>query len=199
MAARPGQNAHMSPFHPSVSAMLLPQTPANALVTIARGLQAEGYRPTRQAIPKSQHNFPGETAEFHLVAVGDGPAPLTLVVPSDPSRVFHLAVEISKGSKDMVFTAWRRFSGFAPVAKVFFDGKPQWKNGEDADHEVFYPVPTAPPAELRVPGPIATPTSPEVIETAYASLATHLQNNESAVEGALKSVWLHRRSRRQPT
>jgi hypothetical protein len=186
----------------SCAALFLPLDATGAATLIAGALHAEGYRPAAGPARPRPHAFPGEWLELQRLAVPlpDACAPseataVTLFVVQDTARVFELACAISRREPACVFSAWRRFRGFPPVVKVFWGGQPQWKDGDDHDHEVFYAVPRKPSAEARPPGPVLCPVSAPAIEAAHGDRIARLHASPGrGLDGASHEVWVHRRS-----
>jgi hypothetical protein len=184
---------------PSLSALLLPFSVHDAAAWLRDALAADGFRPATKPVPKSERRFPDESISLDLVAGPDsGPpsarTPTTIAVSVDVARIFFLAQILSTRSRETVFSALRCFAGFEPVLKVFFSGGPQWKDGEDPDHEVFHAVPRTQPAELRVPGAIAIPTEADAALRECGPAITAVLGGGAT--SALSLHWLHRRSTR---
>ncbi len=184
---------------PSLAALLLPTSVDAGSALLLAALAADGFRPTPRAVPKAERRFPDESVTLQLAPGPDSGSPsartpTTIAMSPDVARIFFLAVTVSAGAPDIVFTALRCFAGFDPVLKVFFSGKPQWKDGEDPDHEVFHPVPRHQPAELRVPGAIAVPIEAEAALAACGNTIGAILHG--TVQPARTLHWLHRRSTR---
>jgi hypothetical protein len=191
----------------SCAALLLPLDSSAASAFLASVLRAEGYAPARGPARPRPHAFPGEWVELQLFGappldgaepLPGGPPPadrsLTVAVVQDTARAFELACALSRREPARVFSAWRRFRGLPPVCKVFWGGQPQWKDGDDHDHEVFFAVPQRPPAECRPPAPIAVPTSAMAIDEALGERIARLHATPGPGEGGLARVWIHRKS-----
>jgi hypothetical protein len=191
----------------SCAALLLSLDPNEAGTFFASTLRAEGYAPSQVPARPRPHAFPGEWVELHLFGASPlaltepqpGPPPsaerqLTVAVVQDTARAFELACALSRREPARVFSVWRRFRGLPPVCKVFWGGQPQWKDGDDHDHEVFFAVPHKPPAECRPPAPIAVPTSAAAIDAALGERIARLHASPTSGEGRLPRVWVHRKS-----
>jgi hypothetical protein len=191
----------------SCAALLLPLDRAASASFLTHTLRAESYAPATGPARPRPYAFPGEWVEVQLfvpppleLAEGlPGPPPpaerpMTVAVVQDTARVFELACALSRRDPSRVFAAWRRFRGFPPVCKVFWGGQPQWKDGDDHDHEVFFAVPRKPPVECRPPGPIAVPTSAAAIDAALGERIARLHASPGEGDGGLARVWVHRKS-----
>jgi hypothetical protein len=178
----------------SCAALFLPRDLREASTFLSEGLRAEGYRPSSGPPRPRPYAFPGEWVELQTLALPESSA-LTLVVVQDTARVFELACALSRREPGCVFSVWRRFRGFPPVVKVFWGGQPQWKDGDDHDHEVFYAVPRKPSAEARPPAPLLCPASATAIEAAHGDRIARLHGGPGrGLEGATHEVWVHRKS-----
>jgi|GEM_PF-2509989 len=177
---------------PSIAAILVPFDRVGASAFLSKGLLADGFRAATTAIPKAQRAFPTESVSFGL-AQPDPARPISVIIAPGVAQVFELACLLSKASPEVIICAFRRFAATSPVAKVIFAGKPQWKDGEDPDHEVFFDVPDGPSAELRLPSQVRIETSASEILSAYGEGIAAITADLSRA-GAV-SHWVHRRSR----
>ncbi len=130
--------------HPSTAALILPGFDVpRAVQAVDAALRAKGYTRRDAPPPRGYHPEPGEWVGF--VATAPREAEAALLLAEDLQTIFTVAVLVSRAMPEQPFLAWRRFMGANPVMKLFLAGKPQWKDGEDADLEVPWDVPYEPP------------------------------------------------------
>jgi hypothetical protein len=147
---------------PSIAALVVPWGLEEARKRLARMLAGRGFSPRAKPLPLGYRPLPTEWLGVSYVAL---PARLsgregranTAIVTTDIGRIFHFALIVSATHPGEVLVAWRRFSGFEACAKVLWDGRPRWKDGEDPDHEGDFFIPTAPPSDLRPPSEPCVP------------------------------------------
>lgn len=180
---------------PSIAAIVTAWTPQTALGELARALAREGYLAREAPLPPRYKAHQGEIVQAQAFSLGK--SGLTAIVPVEVGRAFHLARTLSTGVPTEVLVAWRRFSGFEPTSKVFWAGRPQWKDGEDPDHEVDYHVPKSRPAELRMPSPARVPmTEPELTKLLLPVVKpiTSAWTSAALAPGAISGAWILRSS-----
>lgn len=147
---------------PSIAAIVVPWDLDSAQDRVATALRALGMSPYTTPLPRGYKPTPGEFVGlvYHRLPphpVGRTAHANTALVSTEVARIFHLAMTLSEHHPDVILSAWRRFSGFEPVAKVLWGGKPRWKDGEDHDHEIGFVLPREQPAEMRLPGEACVP------------------------------------------
>lgn len=129
---------------PSAAALIFPGLDVpHAVQTVDAALRGAGYVRRDERPPRGYEPIPGEWLGF--VATAAREAKVALLLAEDLGWIFHAAVLVSRAMPEQPFLAWRRFLGASPVMKFMLGGKPQWKDGEDADLEVSWPVPHEPP------------------------------------------------------
>lgn len=180
---------------PSVAAIVAPWDSSLARERVAAAMRSLGMQAFAQALPRGYRPAPGEYIgltyrPMPVHQVGRATHANTALISSDVARIFHLAMSLSLSHPDEVLVAWRRFSGFEPVIKVLWGGKPRWREGEDHDHELGYVLPQAPPAELKAPGEFRVPVSSSSLTAILDSLVTPVR--DALAEGG--ESWLSRRS-----
>lgn len=165
---------------PSIAAIVTPYTPDTALAALDAGLKKDGYvRRAAATLPPGYKTHAGEIVQAHALALPK--SGLSAIVFVEVPRIFHALRWMTAAAPSEVLVGWRRFSGFEPVAKIYWAGKGQWKDGEDPDHESEYHLPRQPPAELRYPTPPRVPlTASEltalllpIVKPLTAAAATH--------------------------
>lgn len=180
---------------PSVAAIVAPWDPPLARERVAAAMRSLGMTAFAQALPRGYRPAPGEYIGLTYRAlpshqVGRASHPNVALVSSDVARIFHLAMSLSQSHPDEVLVAWRRFSGFEPVIKVLWGGKPRWRDGEDHDHELGYVLPKAPPAELKAPGEFRVPITAVSVTALLDAVVAPVR--DALAEGG--ESWLSRRS-----
>lgn len=180
---------------PSIAALVVPWDPASALERVARALSARGMVPHRAPLPAGYVPAPGEwlgALALPLPPLGRGRdlVPNAALISTDVPGIFTLAMWLSAANPDEVIVGWRRFSGFEPCAKVFWGGKPRWKEGDDPDHEVGFAVPRGAPAELRPPSEPRVPLEVAALSRMLLAIVKPLREPIKAGGAA----WLHERS-----
>jgi len=135
---------------PSTAAILLADLDVSQAI---RGLDdafaARRYRRWDQRLPTGYPASPGEWIGLLIAPI---PAPSGVcLMPSDLGLAFEVARWVSAAFPEQLVVAWKRLRGGEPAAKFLTDGLPRWKDGEDADLEVDWHVPRAPPTELVIP------------------------------------------------
>ncbi|MCC6624064.1 MAG: hypothetical protein IT385_22605 [Deltaproteobacteria bacterium] len=180
---------------PSIAAIVTPWTPQTALAELGIALGKDGYVPRAEPLPQGYRPHAGELVQAQ--AFGIARSGLCAIVPVEVGRVFHVARILSAHAATDVLVGWRRMSGFYPTAKVFWAGRPQWKDGEDPDHEVDYHVPKSQPAELRWPGPARVPLTASELTELLLPIVTPIKSvwtSKPIAPGALFGAWLLRSS-----
>ncbi|MFO0748640.1 MAG: hypothetical protein U1F43_23710 [Myxococcota bacterium] len=180
---------------PSIAAIVTAWTPQTALAELAKALVKDGYVARAEPIPPSYKLHQGELVQAQAFALGK--VGLSAIVPVDVGRAFHVARVLSVGVPGEVLVAWRRFSGFEPTSKVFWSGRPQWKDGADPDHEVDYHVPKSRPAELRMPSPARVPLTCAELTALLLSVVkpiTSAWTSAALAPGAISGAWILRSS-----
>jgi len=180
---------------PSIAAIVTPWTPQTALSELAIALGKDGYVARAEALPSGYKAHAGELVQVQ--AFGIARTGLSAIVPVEVGRVFHVARILSGHTTGEVLAGWRRMSGFYPAAKVFWAGRPQWKDGEDPDHEVDYHVPKSQPAELRWPGPARVPLTARELSELLLPIVTPIKSVWTAkplAPGAVFGAWILRSS-----
>lgn len=176
---------------PSIAAIVTPWAPQTALNELGQALAKDGYLTRAEAPPSGYKPHAGELVQAQLFAVGK--SGLTAIVPVEVGRVFHVARLLSAHMKGEVIVGWRRMSGFYPTAKVFWAGRPQWKDGDDPDHEVDFHVPKSQPAELRFPGPARVPLTADELTALLLPVVQPLRSVWTAkplAPGAVFGAWV---------
>lgn len=130
---------------PSAAALVLPGiAPDNSLVLIGAALERRGYIPATTPPPR---DYPrGQDEWLAVISVSEPTREVTLSLLEDVDAVFRLARWLAQESPQLHFAAIRRYMGGEPVAKFYGDGEPQWRDGQDPDHELLYGLPTVAPA-----------------------------------------------------
>lgn len=180
---------------PSVAAIVAPWDLSLARERVATAMRALGMKAFAQPLPRGYRPAPGEYIGLTYknlpgFQVGRHSHPNVALVSTDVARIFHLAMSLSQSHPDEVLAAWRRFSGFEPVAKVLWGGKPRWRDGEDHDHEIGYVLPRTQPAELKVPGELRVPVTASSLTAILDAVVAPL--SDPLAEGG--ESWLSRRS-----
>lgn len=180
---------------PSIAAIVVPWDPASALERVGRALAARGMVPHRATLPAGYVPTPGEWLGALALPLpplrrGREHFPNAALISSDVPGIFTLAMWLSAANPDEVIVGWRRFSGFDPCAKVFWGGKPRWKDGDDPDHEVGFAVPKGAPAEVRPPSEPRVPLEAATLSGLLISIVKPLREPIKAGGAA----WLHERS-----
>ncbi|MCB9728410.1 MAG: hypothetical protein H6744_04210 [Deltaproteobacteria bacterium] len=175
---------------PTVAAVLVAGQDASATATaLARAMEANGYARHDAPLPAGYPAARGEWLGVALVMEGG----LTALVPSHVDEVFRLACWLSAQPGVGWLAAVRRYRGLAPTMKLFCGGVPRWRDGQDPDHEVDWPVPTARPVDVPEPASLGLP------ETASAALqrlgpALAPWRTLTSRDDAPRTGWLQRRS-----
>jgi hypothetical protein len=180
---------------PSIAAIVVPWDLTGARERVASAMRALGMRPHGERLPRGYRPAPGEFIglAYHALPhhqVGRQAYPNTALVSTDVARIFHLAMGLSQGHPDDIICAWRRFSGFEPVAKVLWGGKPRWRDGEDHDHEIGFVLPREQPLELRPPGEARVPLTVAALTPLLLARVAPLR--DAHAEGG--ESWLSRKS-----
>ena len=180
---------------PSIAAIVVPWDLAHARTRVASAMRALGLAPHPTPLPRGYRPAPGEFIGLvyrglPAYSAGRHTHANTALISTDVARIFHIAMGLSQGHPDEVLVAWRRFSGFEPVVKVLWDGKPRWREGEDHDHEIGFVLPKEPPAELRAPSEARVPLTRAALTPIL--LATVAPVKDAHAEGG--EAWLSRRS-----
>lgn len=181
---------------PSIAAIVAPWDPASALERLGRALAARGMRPHPKPLPAGYKPAPSEWIGLVTLPLaphrrGRDATPNTAIVTTDVPRIFHFALQLSTAFPDEVLAVWRCFSGLDPVAKVVWGGRPRWKEGDDPDHEVAFPVPIGQPAEVRPPSEARVPLELAALTPMLAPIVKPLRD-PIAARGA---AWLSTSSR----
>jgi len=180
---------------PSIAALIVPWDAASALDRVGKALAKAGLQPYTKPLPAGYRAAPNEWIGARALPLpafkrGREAHPNAAIVSTDVARIFDFAMQISAAHPDEVFVGWRRYSGFEPCAKIIWGGKPRWKEGEDADHEVTYPVPQGEPAEMRPPNEAKVPLQLDVVSGMLVPIVKPLKD-PLAVGGA---AWLSQSS-----
>jgi hypothetical protein len=148
---------------PSASAILVPANDTAELVdAVVRGFKSRGF--IQWPDPLSP-GYPLRRDEWIEVGISVGRwEGLGLILPSSVDAAFRIAVCMSASLGTTPLVALRRFMGLAPVMKLYVDGKPRWRDGEDDDLEVKYSVVTHLPADVEPPENSGLPASAGAME-----------------------------------
>jgi hypothetical protein len=180
---------------PSIACVVAPYDPDTTLERCHAALLREGYAPRTTALPPTYRAAQGEWLGLAIYALpGPRPGATSVIVPTDVSQVFQFAMWLSRAFPDDILAGFRRLSGFEPVAKIVFAGKPQWKDGRDPDHEVYFDVPTSRPAEVRLPSPARIPLTAFELGVVLLGHLRPVRGPSDAPVGARWGAWLHRTS-----
>ncbi len=146
----------------SHGAIFVPASAFGALdLHLAEAMAAQGYAEVSGPPPT---HYPAHVDEY----VGLALAPrghLLAIVPAAVDGVFRYAMWISAVMTDVPIAGCQRFMGCAPVLKLFAGGRPWWRDGQDADLEVAWAVPTLAPVQGVQPGEQGLPASAADAET----------------------------------
>ena len=172
----------------SVAALLLAKTPEDTKMLAESALHAAGYRCSPRPLPRGYLPAAREALSFHIHplpphVVGRTAHPQSALTTSAIADIFLFATWVSAVSPSEPLIAWRCFRDFSPCMKILWQGRPQWKHGDDPDHEVPFSVPSTLPAAIEAP-PIHLPLDLAQITDRLA----HLPNTPWT------TWWLHVRS-----
>ena len=125
---------------PSVAALLLPhdQAPA-AVAALGRALERRGYA-SWSGLPPLRDGLLQDAWLGMAVLPPPQPGAATLVILEDVDAVFRVALWYATEHPRDDLAAYRRYMGCDPTLKVYGSGHPLWRDGEDADHELPYPL-----------------------------------------------------------
>lgn len=178
---------------PSVAAIIVPDHDLTALdALMGRALGADGYQPRPEPLPRHYQAAGHEWVGFALTSVGGTAGPLGVILPEALDAVFDTARCISRDLGAHPLVAWRRFMGLPPVWKLFVDGVPRYRDGDDPDLEVDFPVPTHPPIDTPRPESSGLPGSAESVPGALGDALRPYRDALAA--GALSRAFLHHSS-----
>jgi len=99
-------------------------------------LRPLGWVPTARPVPTSYPALPGEVLRFALRPAGSWRA----LVPSDLALAYKLTLGLSRHLPGTPVVGLRREFDGAMGLKLYLDGRPLFKWGEDPDLEVPYPI-----------------------------------------------------------
>ncbi len=176
--------------HPTVAAVILAERRPDAVAAlVARAMEARGYVRRDAPPPAGYPRAEGEWVSVWLGVTGD----FALLVPEDVGVVFRLACWVSAEAGAAWVAGLRRYMGMAPTLKLYSGGAPRWRDGEDPDLEVGWPVPTTRPIDVPEPSCVGLPDS---AASAMARLAPVLApwRTLAARDGAALTGWLARTS-----
>ena len=183
---------------PSAAVILVPDHDLAALEDLlARALEGRRYVRRDAPPPKGWRVAGDEWLGFALdqarrTSRSDTEGRAGVVIPEALDQVFVVARWLSAALGDRPVVAWRRFMGLPPVLKVVVRGTPLFKDGVDPDHEVDWPVPTEPPADLPLPRNVGLPGSAAEVP---AALGASLRPYSAALQaGARRVGWVQRGS-----
>ncbi len=180
---------------PSIAAIVVPWSLEETRLRIATMMTGRGFSKRTNPLPASYRPLPTEWVGLAYIELPKRQVARTLtantgIISSDVARIFHFAVTLSAAHPSEVFSAWRRFSGFDPCAKVLWGGRPRWKDGEDHDHEGDFYIPTSPPTDLRPPSEARVPLTALELSAVLLPVVTPLRDPLAAKGDS----WLHRSS-----
>ena len=172
---------------PSASAILIPADNNEGVIALVEhAFRSRGFRSHPTPIPPG---YPLRRDEWFDFGVGVQPGnKVVLILPSDVEAVFRVAVVLSATLGDIPLVAMRRYMGMAPVMKLFIKGRPRWRDGEDADHESKYEVPTVRPSEFDAPEDHGLPASAKEMESL---LGDNLRRYEAARQDPSSALSWH--------
>ena len=178
---------------PSVSAILLADLGVeDAVRRVDLALGSQRYDRWDRALPAGYPAGRHEWVGWSIAALEGGR--LVAAMPHDPGSVFELARWLSAAAPDELIVAWQRLRGGGPVAKFLVGGAPRWKDGEDADREVDWHVPFAPPAEMRLPPRRGLPDGARAAEVLLDGVVRPFPRDMRPAPGGRVVAYLERRS-----
>jgi hypothetical protein len=180
---------------PSIAAIVVPWSLEETRIRIATLMGARGFAKRLTPMPTGYRPLPTEWVglayiELSKRQVARAVIPNTAIVLTDVARIFHFALTLSTAHPEEIVSAWRRFSGFEPCAKVLWGGRPRWKDGEDQDHEGDFYIPSSPPTDLRWPSEARVPLTAAELSGMLLPLVKPLRD-PLALKG---ESWLHKSS-----
>lgn len=125
--------------------VLVPIDPAEGAPAVVRAVASLSFVPVPASIPPGYPVRPHEVLRVAWARAGEWHA----LAVSDLSRLFPLALGLSRQLPGATVLAVRRDLDQSLVAKAYRAGRPAFKLGSDPDHEVPYPVVAANPEDLR--------------------------------------------------
>jgi hypothetical protein len=180
--------------HPSRAAVALAAAhPKHLEALLEEVLPRHGYR--RHVAPLPRGYRPADGEWLGLVLTRSDDLRMGLLIPEDLSAVFQLALWITGARPDLYFLAWRRYRGMAPVMKVYADGQPQYRDGDDDDVELTWNLPRQPGLNLVTPAEAGLPADALALEEAAGSgLAPYPEQLGRLGPEDRTVAWLHKSS-----
>lgn len=183
----------------SQAGLLLFGPKERASVLLSEALQKSGYQEREAPLPAYYRPYDGEYLSLALLPFlppkwlpntpSKGPEDsFTLVLVAQVGHLFQHALEWASFWPEEHFLAWKALAELPPVLKVYGDGKPQWKDGEDQDLELFYELPKAPPLEFSPSKPFPFPIEKKTFIPLFQELTSSIQAES----------WRHYIHRRSP-
>lgn len=178
---------------PSVSALLVADVDVDEAVRrLDLALKARRLARWDRSLPGG---YPAERFEWLGFEVREVPGLAAVAIaPHAPGDVFEIACWCSEAWPEELLVAYQRLRGGRPVAKFLVAGAPRWKDGEDADHEVGWHVPKAPPAETRLPPRRGLPDSAAAAEELLEPVLRPFPRNLVPAAGGRVVSYVDRRS-----
>lgn len=183
------------PFdRPSRAAVVLPgHHPHHLEALLDEVLPRHGYRRTDAALPRGYRASDGEWLGLVLTRGDD--LRLGAIVPEDLGAVFQLALWIAEARPEHYFVAWRRYRGMDPVMKIYADGEPRYREGDDADLELAWDLPTRPGLDMVTPAEAGLPASASALEETMGSALAPYGEQVGRLGPEDRTVaWLHKSS-----
>ncbi len=182
---------------PSVAVIIVPDHDTPALdALVCQALAGAGYRPRLEPLPRHYQAAGHEWLGFAITSVAGPVGSLGVLLPEALDSVFDTACSLSRRFGPRPIVGWRRFMGLAPVWKLFTDGVPRYRDGDDADLEVDFPVPTHPPIDTPRPESSGLPADAASVPRALGDALRPYR--EALGAGALDRAFLHKSSQLAP-
>lgn len=153
----------------SRAAIMIPSTSVAGMADLlTRVLSQRRYEARAEVLPPQSMTYAGEWLAYRLhelTGTGLAGSRLGLIVPDDRAHLFTDALWIAEAEPGLSFLAWQQMKGMQPVLKYYAQGRPQWRSGNDPDHEVTWAIPTSLPVDIQPPETHQLPTNAAEFET----------------------------------
>ncbi len=164
----------MDPPLPSRAAILATLSPGAPTLgeLLTDTLHARRYEQHGSPLPRGYRPAEREWLAFELRSTEDGR--WAVLACEHVGLVFEVALWLATRHPTHPLVAWRHLWGATPVVKIYGNGAPIYRVGDDDDRELGWRLPPRPPADRPSAADLGLPGTPAaVLDAAGAALAPY--------------------------
>jgi|GEM_PF-2445589 len=155
---------------PSRAAIAALTSPQLLVAWLDQALRPQRYRRYDKHVP-GWHS-PADDEWLGFVVTRSDDLQLAVAVPEHQGLVFQVAYWLSVAHPESQLVGYRYQRGLDSCLKYYAGGKPQYKLGEDPDHEVAWHVPRQPGIDIVTAEEAGLPGTQKDLENTLGSVLT---------------------------